>query len=145
MAYVDKCCGVCDEYVGIRDDYKRFALCNVGECCITSKSLQGVPTEDLTLHPTAKSNLSWPLNRRVRELRGGGYGKRVGNTKWYKPIPISKVRFPNPHTEYYEITHEKLKGVSYFTNGGIFSRDKRKLRRVLRKLGVSGKVEELIK
>lgn len=83
------------------------------------------------------------LNRRVREAMEGGYCKQGFGGFWYY-YPSNKVRLSNPKRDYFSVTGEGLGGISWFTAGGIEDRDKRKVRRALRKLGVVGKVEELV-
>lgn len=68
MAYVDKCCGVCDEYVDLtiigeewceysqkcypRYRRTRFEVANVCKSCVDKKPLKGVHVSTLKLHTT---------------------------------------------------------------------------------------------
>ena len=58
-----------------------------------------------------------------------------------------KLKFSKPSPDYYEITGADV-GINHeglFSNGGIFCYDKRRLRRVLKRLGVKGNIKQLVK
>ena len=143
MAYTDKCCAVCDEYVEAVQltsaRWKRFAICNVGECCIHSKPLQGVRCEDLEIH----------IKYHRHSLVKGFYTFIDTDTGVIKRAHKSRFvefdKWGREHPEFYEVVHSNLKHEGLFTHGGIFCSDKRKLRKVLRKLGVVGKINEIVK
>lgn len=165
MSYTDKCCGVCDEYQDYKEngkyiwlkylkeftiDGKRFYDNKTNVCmeCIEKKSLHNVNVNDLkmsinynepknitkgrTLFINPKNNKIWscPNNRlSLEELNELG-------------IKI-KMSHKNPYG--YNVTGEKITHEGLFTVGGVFSFDKRRLRKTLRKLGVKGKIEKLVK
>lgn len=165
MSYTDKCCGVCDKYIDLWEtgktytskyseesspELKRFAndKHNVCVSCLEKLPLKGVKLGSLSLSKKMedpenitkgyeicidpRTNKSWKCNYRnldKDELLAMGI----------------KPKFSKSYPRAYEITGENIMHEGLFTEGGIFCYDKRKLRRLLRQLGVVGKIETFIK
>lgn len=164
MSYTDKCCGVCDEYQDLyltgtstfwdhdksyTEDYRRFYddYTNVCKGCIEN-GLQSVSIKDLHLH----KNITTPKNI----TKGFEYyidpatklPWKLARTSMSKEDLIEggiNPTFTKAKPDYYEVTCIAFKHEGLFTQGGVFCKDKRKLRKVLRKLGIIGKIESLIK
>lgn len=161
MAYVDKCCDICDEYVMLkrlnprkyqkwssisRDYYDTFsywapvdeerpAIC---DDCFRRKPLEWVSIEELTLHiEYTRRN----LNKKWYYFVDPDTGKCwKDNGRWLPEY----ARYGIKHPYSYEVTGPNINGTAWFSAGGIQSHDKRKLRRILRKLGLKGKINEFI-
>lgn len=165
MSYTDKCCGVCDKYVDLVDTgkttfykyieeyapvYKRFANDghNVCQSCIDNKPLHSVKVEDLKLNKRMEESknitkgFSWFINPNTNCL-----WRCPNNYLDREELEAEglKIKMSHKHPWLLEVTGTNIQHEGLFTEGGVYSKDKRKLRRVLRQLGVKGKVELLIK
>lgn len=153
MSYTDKCCGVCDEYQecsGVLFS-NRFVISNVCKKCISEKALFGINISKLTIEKDMAyrwrkdfkkpytlfyspiTYKAWRFNHYRHDLQ------EVEKFLGYRP------QYVKNHPRLITILGENINHNGIFTSGGIYNRDKRKLRRTLRKLGVTGKIESLIK
>lgn len=144
MAYIDKCCGACKEYQELKETgkfeylkycqvyepiYKRFESSNVCSDCISKKLKMNIDLFYCTklTHKVDRSK-GW-----VYYIDDNGKFKKEYASRFDDTAKESKE-----HPWLYEV----------FSNNediNIYDKDKRKLRKTLRKLGIVGKIEQIIK
>ncbi|UNY40395.1 hypothetical protein KLEP7_gp166 [Pseudaeromonas phage vB_PpeM_ KLEP7] len=143
MSYADKCCGVCDQYQDLKETghyrrsygesepiYKRFDVCNICSDCVKNKSLNNRSIKDFKIykdyHTVDRSHgFLWYVDSETGEI------SRAHKSRFDDTAVVSKS-FP----------------WLYNATAGdvcIHSKDKRKLKKGLRKLGLKGKLSKLIK
>lgn len=144
MSYSDKCCGVCGEYQELKETgkfeylkycevyepiYKRFESSNVCLDCLSTK-----------------------LNMSVDCFHAAKLTHKVDRSKGWVHYTDENGKFKKAHASRFDDTCRESKEHPWmyeaFSNNfkiNIHNNDKRKLRKTLRKLGVVGKVESLIK
>lgn len=159
MAHVDKCCGVCGEYIELKvigkewskwlkepmERYKRFEMGNVCEGCI-SKGVQHLHVASLKLS-VYKHKEDVSFSKKQKHWFGEG-GKKYSTTngRIYYTCPSldaqnRKLCVGQPRPQWYNVY---TKEDSEF-QGGVSANCKFKLRRLLRKLGIRGNIRHLIK
>lgn len=144
MAYIDKCCGVCKEYQELKETgkfewlkyceihepiYKRFESSNVCSECIKNKVLKN-----------------------VNSFKYSKLTHKVDRSKGFVPYIDDEGKFKKAHTSRFDDTCKESKEHPWLyevfsddSDVNIYDKDKRKLRKTLRKLGFVGKVERLVK
>lgn len=166
MSYTDKCCGVCDQYQDLyptnqfhfNDHYretiqqfKRFKIANVCNKCIKDKRLNSVSIDDLTLHKDMKPNFYLDFLKKYTVFKDPDTGEfwrfyhdRYDDDEVQRMLGFMPKR-QKPHPRFLHVNGKGIEHDGIFSHGGIYERDKRKLRKALRLLGVKGKIERLIK
>lgn len=154
MAYADKCCGVCGDYQNLRfcsdgklynDNYEgreheecyRFYCANVCLNCVSNKSLWHVPAKDI------KFEKSEHKSHRTLRQKKDWFWVEVGEKwvarhmdEWRAGYGDAKSGRGSPWLLYCE--HHDMSGT-------VYHEDKRRLRKILRKLGVKGNLSRVIK
>lgn len=139
MAIADKLCDVCDEYVPYdANKGKRFAMCNVCDTCLKDRPLAGMRYSEFTINKDC-------YLRRDKTSNKKEYGTfRIDDKFVIKSIRSWRIEGYEPH---YGIVYPSRFYVTYIDKLGeekcLFSRDIRKLKRLLRKLGVCGDVKNI--
>jgi hypothetical protein len=162
MSATDKMCGVCDTYQdlvetgatqffkylgGSEPIYKRFWLGNVCEACKEKKALSTISINDLTLHIRYSNPKNITKGKTV-------FINPDNDKKWLCPnnrlsenerdLCAVPLVFSKQSPIYYEVTGKNINHDGLFSYGGIFSEDKRQMRKILRALGVRGKINQFI-
>lgn len=164
MSYTDKCCGVCDEYQDLREtnkiwvdvdgcinpEYVRFYNNDINVCgeCINKRVLAGINVSSLLLHKDMEEsrNITKGTTLCVDPTTNAYW---VAKHCWMDSMTLRELgvepKYSKPYPRLIHIIGIGIKHEGLSTIGGIYSKDKRKLRRTLRKLGVVGKIEVLVK
>lgn len=150
MAYNDKLCGVCDEYVELSEDGKRFHITGVNVCkkCVDTKALTSYAYSDFELHKRYDEgrNITRGSTLFVDPDTGKFWRCRYKMLrKEDAHLCFKKLKFSKPKPWLYEVVGGGIKHQGLLTCGGLNSSDVRKIRKVLRKLGVKGDIKRLVK
>lgn len=162
MSATDKMCGVCDTYQdlvetgatqffkysgGSEPVYKRFWLGNVCQSCKDNKSLSTVHINNLNLHIRYNETSNITKGRTL-------FVNPDNNKRWLCPnnrlsedernLCAIPLRFSKASPSYYEVTGSNIEHAGLFSAGGIYANDKRQIRKILRALGVRGKINQFI-
>lgn len=147
MSYSDKCCGVCQEYQdlkptgrfyysiafeGSQEVFKRFAIGNVCQSCI-KKKLDSFSISD---------------------LQPDKYKHKVDRSHGMVPYISEDGKFRKAHASRFEDTKRESKEFPWLwqvhaksndSDVCIYTKDKRKLKKVLHKLKIKGNISRLVK
>lgn len=148
MAYIDKCCGICKEYQELKETgkfewleycevyepiYKRFESSNICSDCIGNLL-------KLPISVFGHSKLTHKVDR------SKGWVHYVDqDTGVFKKAHASRFDDTCKESKEHPWLYEVFATMPEESDINIYDKDKRKLRKTLRKLGVVGKVERLIK
>lgn len=149
MAYTDKCCGVCGNYIELQKVGNRrsgrFDMGNVCASCLKTK-VKNLHVDDLSLHVyKAKEEVAFSRKYTIW-FDENGKKVRVPHYKVSFESPEQDRKhcslcFGSPRPRWYKVYTEHYSKMS----GCVSAECKFKLRRVLRKLGVRGDIRRLIK
>ena len=147
MSYSDKCCGVCQEYQDLKptgkfyyssvfgetqEVFKRFVIGNVCQSCIENK-LSSFSISDL--------ELSKPKHRVDRSHGMIPYISEDGKFRKAHASRFEDTQRESKESPWLWQVHAKSSDSDVF----IYTKNKRKLKRILHKLKVKGNISHLVK
>lgn len=147
MSYSDKCCGVCGEYQDLKptgkfyyssvfeetqEIFKRFAIGNICKSCLERK-LKDVSISDLVLDK-CKHTVD----------RSHGFVHYISEDGKFRKAHASRFKDTQKQSKEFPWLWQ-VHSKSDDSDICIYTKDKRKLKRILNKLSIKGKVNQFVK